>query len=596
METKVIKNLSAVSAAIGCLCIMAGPFAYGQTTVLVPSTQNFTDSGIFAMGGEVYQIETTGTVDLAVPDTYKTDPNGTIVTAPATGSGAYQFFQSSAVPTGEPPVVGGRKLVARENWLAYGPQGALVAGYIPPLDELARTGYPETFRVVDGSGPPPPRPNSGGDFFLGINLAASGFAVQGSYGFVATLNNGGSVNGLAVPGAVYVIPESQGLVETITAPLGLVDSAPADGRYVTRPDGVIQAAPPAGTPAYGYFVFNTAPIGVAPMAGETKHVLPRHHRQMVPYGALVAGWSKTANPTSYGDFPLGFEFVGSSRTITAPPGGGFLFFGVNDFFIRGTSDNAGAYEVTVSQVEDSPTVNAAIQLSGFGGGAAITSGGFVEIYGVNLSDDNRIWSNDDFVDGVAPTALAGVKVLIDGKPAFIYFVSPTQINCIAPDGLAEGEVDLTITKGESMSAAYRVPVAARAPALLAPPEFVSGGRQLAVGILPDGSYVGPAELIPGAAFRPAAVDDRVVFYGIGFGEGEPAIPAGSIAAEPTSLPNVEVLMGNVPAEVEYAGLTPGNVGLYQLNIVVPPGATGLVRLTVSIDEAPVEQELWILVE
>ena len=80
-------------------------------TVSVDSASNFTSTDIFATGGEVFEIEATGIVDLAVPDGYKTNPDGRILTAPAAGTGAYQFFQQSALPIGVAPAAGARKLV-----------------------------------------------------------------------------------------------------------------------------------------------------------------------------------------------------------------------------------------------------------------------------------------------------------------------------------------------------------------------------------------------------------------------------------------------------------------------------------------------------
>ena len=50
----------------------------------------------------------------------------------------------------------------------------------------------------------------------------------------------------------------------------------------------------------------------------------------------------------------------------------------------------------------------------------------------------------DFVVNRLPTQLGGVSVSIDGKPAYVYYISPTQINVLAPDYLAEAvsvEVD-----------------------------------------------------------------------------------------------------------------------------------------------------------
>ena len=90
-------------------------------------------------------------------------------------------------------------------------------------------------------------------------------------------------------------------------------------------------------------------------------------------------------------------------------------------------------------------------------------------------------------------------------------------------------------------------------------------------------------------------DDRgeiVIAYGTGFGATSPAVPSGTVSpaspAAQTVLPVRASLNGGtgaVNAPVEFAGLTPGYVGLYQVNIRVPADApTGpTVELTIEQD-------------
>jgi uncharacterized protein (TIGR03437 family) len=53
------------------------------------------------------------------------------------------------------------------------------------------------------------------------------------------------------------------------------------------------------------------------------------------------------------------------------------------------------------------------------------------------------------------------------------------------------------------------------------------------------------------------------------------VPAGQIASQPNNLVgSLQVLFNSTPATVTYAGSTPGTVGLYQINLIVPAGANG----------------------
>ena len=56
----------------------------------------------------------------------------------------------------------------------------------------------------------------------------------------------------------------------------------------------------------------------------------------------------------------------------------------------------------------------------------IAPGGFAAIFGTGLAATTRTWTRSDFVDGKLPTQLDGVSVTIDGKAAYVYFVSPDQ--------------------------------------------------------------------------------------------------------------------------------------------------------------------------
>jgi len=69
----------------------------------------------------------------------------------------------------------------------------------------------------------------------------------------------------------------------------------------------------------------------------------------------------------------------------------------------------------------------------------------------------------------------------------------------------------------------------------------------------------------------------VVIYCTGLGEVTPAVVTGSPApaAPPAQTVNqVKVTIGGLPAGVQFAGLTPGLVGVYQVNVVVPAVKAG----------------------
>ncbi len=217
-----------------------------------------------------------------------------------------------------------------------------------------------------------------------------------------------------------------------------------------------------------------------------------------------------------------------------------------------------------------PVVTSAGSAGDFGGSSTFASGSWLEIKGRNLSQTTRQWSGDDFTGPNAPTTLDGVTVTINGKNAFISYISPSQINVQAPADAANGDAAVVVTTASCSSAAVTAPKAAVAPGMLSPSVFNVDGKQYLVATFTDGfTYVGRPGLIAGVPFRAAKPGDSILTYGIGFGDVQPAIAPGVVVTANNTVPNLAVSFGTTPATVLYGGLAPNAIGLYQFNIVVP---------------------------
>ena len=83
---------------------------------------------------------------------------------------------------------------------------------------------------------------------------------------------------------------------------------------------------------------------------------------------------------------------------------------------------------------------------------AIAAGSWVMIRGTNLANTARTWRTDEIVNGALPTSLGGVSVTIDGQPAFVYYISPTQINVQAPSNAAAAAVQVVVNNNGSIGA------------------------------------------------------------------------------------------------------------------------------------------------
>ena len=175
-----------------------------------------------------------------------------------------------------------------------------------------------------------------------------------------------------------------------------------------------------------------------------------------------------------------------------------------------------------------------------------------------------------------PTTLLGTTITVNGEAAPLFYASPTQINAQMPLDIQPGLVSVVITNGGTTSNTAAVSV----PAAATPGIFIVGGTN-------NRAVVQNPNFSVNSSSAPAHVGDTVVGY---FTGGGPVKAAGSLvtgAASPSGLspvtgtPVVVTLAGQA-AKVNYIGLTPTLVGVYQVNFVVPQVAVGDRLLTISI--------------
>jgi uncharacterized protein (TIGR03437 family) len=209
-----------------------------------------------------------------------------------------------------------------------------------------------------------------------------------------------------------------------------------------------------------------------------------------------------------------------------------------------------------------PTI--ALVANAEGGVATIAPNTWVSILGSNLgpAGDIRIWGNSDFVGGKLPTSLDGLSVTVNGVPAYVYYISPTQVNILTPPNPISGSVPVQVSDNGAISANFMVQAQAESPSF-----FVFGGGPYIAATHANGSYVGPASLYPGLT-TPAQPGETIVMYANGFGSTSIPVVSGSETQSGTLSPMPGITIGGVAATVTFAGLV--SPGEFQFNVVVPP--------------------------
>jgi uncharacterized protein (TIGR03437 family) len=225
------------------------------------------------------------------------------------------------------------------------------------------------------------------------------------------------------------------------------------------------------------------------------------------------------------------------------------------------STNGGGYNEGFFAKIGSPSIT--LVANAAGENPIIAPNTWVEIKGSSLAPagDTRIWQGSDFVNNQMPTQLDGVSVTMNGENAYVYYISPTQLNVLAPIDLAPGPVQVQVTAGGLTSAAFTVRAQQDSPSF-----FVFNGGYVIGSNTNNGTTLGPTTLYPGLTM-PAQPGELVALYANGFGPTLPPVTPGSAVQQgmlPT-LPTAQI--GGTNAVVQFAGLvTPG---LYQINVYVP---------------------------
>jgi uncharacterized protein (TIGR03437 family) len=187
------------------------------------------------------------------------------------------------------------------------------------------------------------------------------------------------------------------------------------------------------------------------------------------------------------------------------------------------------------------------------GAPGLTPGGIASIFGANLAKGSRAAASLPW-----PDTLAGVQVLLDGKPAPVLFVSDTQVNFVVPVDQIVGSARVTIVaNGVSGDLPAPAPVTPVSPGIF----FDSATGYGA--ILNSGTTQSTLD-------QPAARGDYVEIYATGLG------PAGLLP---------QVTIGGAAANVTYSGLAPDYLGgLYQVNAQIPADApSGEQKLSLTIN-------------
>lgn len=212
---------------------------------------------------------------------------------------------------------------------------------------------------------------------------------------------------------------------------------------------------------------------------------------------------------------------------------------------------------------------AAVSAAGFRAGQPVAPGSLAALFGQFPGASTQAAAG-------APlsTRLGETEVLIGGAAAPLLYVSPAQINLQVP--------------GKAQTAQHLV-------------EVRVGGRSVARGVVTV-IPVAPgvfAAVGPDGRFNAVRAGQTLTIYATGQGEVAPAVEDGAPApVQPpaVTLTRPDVFIGYKSAPVLFSGLAPGWVGLWQINIAVPPDAPVGSAVPLIVNQGITSNALPIKVE
>ena len=252
--------------------------------------------------------------------------------------------------------------------------------------------------------------------------------------------------------------------------------------------------------------------------------------------------------------------------------------------VNGTQAQHGVGDAFVLKLapNNPPTITSVLNGASYLPG--IEAGSWAMIKGNNLANTTRPWSTDDFNGNNLPTSLNGVSVTIDGQPAFVSYISATQINVQVPSDSTVGSVNVVVDNNGAVSAPAPAQLQSYAPALF----MIPGTSAVIASVLPGYTLV--------TSSAPAHPGDTLVLWATGFGPTTPQIPAGTVVSGIPVAATPTVTIGGMGVPVLNSLLAPDGVGVYQITIQLPDNVpTGTVAIQASVGGAQTQSDTTIFV-
>ena len=218
------------------------------------------------------------------------------------------------------------------------------------------------------------------------------------------------------------------------------------------------------------------------------------------------------------------------------------------------------------------------------GTSGAASGGLISISGSNFSTSTVASATTPL-----PTVLANSCVIVNGRPISLLLVSQSLINAQLDD-TTSGPAIMSIRTPQNVSPNFSFNVLPTAPAV-----FLNGQAGDATNL--PAIYRSANGLLVTAS-NPVRRNDSLTIYAAGLGATSPAVPAGTVSpSNPLALAVAQptVTLSGVGLPLVFAGLAPGQIGVYQISVTVPSSVPLGLSLPLTITQSGQSQTVNVRV-
>jgi uncharacterized protein (TIGR03437 family) len=236
------------------------------------------------------------------------------------------------------------------------------------------------------------------------------------------------------------------------------------------------------------------------------------------------------------------------------------------------------YDAAVAPPKILSVVNAA------DGTKPVAPGGLISIYGQQMAPVNMATKEIPL-----PTALADSCLTVNGVPVPVLFVSSAQINGQLPFNV-DGNASMTLRTPGGISDNFNFTILPAAPSIFRSGTAGPEGGLATITRADNGQFITPT--------NPIHPGDTITIWATGLGRTSPPIDTGMAAPSdplPSAVITPMVTLGGTALDLQYAGLVPGSVGLYQINASVPKSAPLGMEIPLVVSQGGVSTTLTVRV-